>query len=190
MLSKLLPLVLISLSLSLSLSLISRVSAVEMKSIVISGQTAKEATVFVNINGNDEITASDEAGFFQKELVNITTGDNFIEIYSEKEGLVSNKRAYIIPFSPDANAITLSDIFLEIPGKTVPVLPTKFCVKNNGTADLNEDGKVNLTDFSIMLSYWDSDKSCPDLNNDGSVNFSDLIILLQNWGIIYPPLEL
>src|SRR3989338_764813 len=52
-------------------------------------------------------------------------------------------------------------------------------------ADLNRDGKVNLTDFSILLFWWNtnggtSDPSA-DINSDGKVNLTDFSILLFNW---------
>lgn len=52
-------------------------------------------------------------------------------------------------------------------------------------ADLNRDGKVNLTDFSILLYWWgtnggDSDPPA-DINRDGNVTLTDFSILLFNW---------
>ena len=51
--------------------------------------------------------------------------------------------------------------------------------------DLNRDGRVNLTDFSILLFWWngnggDSDPPA-DINRDGRVNLTDFSILLFNW---------
>jgi hypothetical protein len=52
-------------------------------------------------------------------------------------------------------------------------------------ADLNRDGSVNLTDFSILLFWWASDggSSDPpaDINQDGTVSLTDFSILLFNW---------
>lgn len=52
-------------------------------------------------------------------------------------------------------------------------------------SDLNRDGFVNLTDFSILLFWWNSDggDSDPpaDINQDGTVNLTDFSILLFNW---------
>ncbi len=51
--------------------------------------------------------------------------------------------------------------------------------------DLNRDGKVNLTDFSILLFWWNSDGGTSDppadINQDGRVNLTDFSILLFNW---------
>lgn len=53
------------------------------------------------------------------------------------------------------------------------------------TADLNVDGKVNLTDFSILLFWWNTaggDSNPPaDINSDGSVSLTDFSIMLFNW---------
>jgi hypothetical protein len=52
-------------------------------------------------------------------------------------------------------------------------------------ADLNRDGKVNLTDFSILLFWWGTNggASSPsaDINGDSKVNLTDFSILLFNW---------
>ena len=51
------------------------------------------------------------------------------------------------------------------------------------SADLNGDGKVNLSDLSILLSnYGKPGGAKGDLNGDGTVNLSDLSILLSNFG--------
>ncbi len=51
--------------------------------------------------------------------------------------------------------------------------------------DLNRDGRVNLTDFSILLFWWNSnggDSDPPaDINQDSRVNLTDFSILLFNW---------
>lgn len=50
-------------------------------------------------------------------------------------------------------------------------------------ADLNCDGRVNLTDFSILLYYWGKTRSHSraDINKDGIVNLIDFSILLYWW---------
>lgn len=56
-------------------------------------------------------------------------------------------------------------------------------IPNN--SDLNTDGSVNLTDFSILLFWWDTDggdsNPSADINADGSVSLTDFSILLFNW---------
>ena len=48
--------------------------------------------------------------------------------------------------------------------------------------DINGDGFVNVVDFSIMLSKWNTSDPGADLNKDGIVNIVDFSILLSNWG--------
>jgi hypothetical protein len=52
-------------------------------------------------------------------------------------------------------------------------------------ADLNRDGKINLTDFSILLFWWNTDGGTSDpsadINSDGKVSLTDFSILLFNW---------
>lgn len=50
-------------------------------------------------------------------------------------------------------------------------------------SDINDDGKINLTDFSVM-AYWFKKADPPanvDINNDGKVNLTDLSILAFYW---------
>ncbi len=53
------------------------------------------------------------------------------------------------------------------------------------SSDLNRDGKVNLTDFSILLFWWNSNggNSNPpaDINGDGKVSLTDFSIMIFNW---------
>jgi cysteine-rich repeat protein len=49
------------------------------------------------------------------------------------------------------------------------------------SADLNNDGKVNLVDFSILLFHWGTSSPIADINRDGNVNLTDFSILLFNW---------
>ena len=53
------------------------------------------------------------------------------------------------------------------------------------SADLSRDGRVNLTDFSILLFWWNTnggDSNPPaDINRDSKVSLTDFSILLFNW---------
>jgi hypothetical protein len=55
----------------------------------------------------------------------------------------------------------------------------------SSNSDLNRDGRVNLTDFSILLFWWNTaggDSNPPaDISQDGRVNLVDFSILLFNW---------
>lgn len=47
--------------------------------------------------------------------------------------------------------------------------------------DINNDGKVNLQDLSMLLSRWNTADAAADLNKDGKVTLTDLSVLLSNW---------
>jgi hypothetical protein len=58
---------------------------------------------------------------------------------------------------------------------------------NSCTGDLDEDGIVNGSDLTILLSEWglkSTGKAClrSDLQGDGAVGGADLAILLAKWG--------
>lgn len=49
-------------------------------------------------------------------------------------------------------------------------------------ADINDNGKVDLIDVSILLTNWGTPKNQnADLNGDGKVSAKDLSILLSKW---------
>ncbi len=54
-------------------------------------------------------------------------------------------------------------------------------VDTNLTADLNFDGFVNLTDFSILLFNWNTQNTNADINQDGTVSLPDFSIMLFYW---------
>lgn len=48
-------------------------------------------------------------------------------------------------------------------------------------ADLNGDGRVNITDFSILLYYWDTNNECADQNQNGTVDLIDFSVMMYYW---------
>lgn len=52
-------------------------------------------------------------------------------------------------------------------------------------ADFNLDGKVDISDLSILASYWSQNNVIADANGDGNVTLQDLSILASNWQKIY-----
>lgn len=49
------------------------------------------------------------------------------------------------------------------------------------STDVNDDGKINLVDFSIFLLSWGESDVRFDFNQDGTVSLADFSILLFNW---------
>jgi hypothetical protein len=52
-------------------------------------------------------------------------------------------------------------------------------------SDLNNDGKVNSVDFSILLAFWKTKGPFKnpkvDINKDGKVDSIDFSIMLYDW---------
>lgn len=52
---------------------------------------------------------------------------------------------------------------------------------NLSAPDVNDDGRINLVDFSIFLLSWNTSDAKFDFNSDSAVNLADFSILLFNW---------
>jgi hypothetical protein len=48
-------------------------------------------------------------------------------------------------------------------------------------SDMNNDGKVNLVDFSILLFSWGTTAAAADINANGKVDLADFSILIFYW---------
>lgn len=57
------------------------------------------------------------------------------------------------------------------------VLTIGNCRRN----DFNCDGRVNLTDFSILMYHWNTAGPVGDINHDGTVGLIDFSIMLYDW---------
>jgi len=98
---------------------------------------------------------------------NAATGNNTISFNALASGTYSDCTITVTRDSVSSNA-------LLVPAFTI----LKNCKPQ---ADFNSDCSVNLSDLSILASYWNQNSSAADANNDGAVNLSDLSILAQNW---------
>lgn len=72
------------------------------------------------------------------------------------------------------------------PGYTIPHVGNKPSYNPcNATGplvgDLNSDGKVNVTDLSILLTNWGTSNAVADINGDHMVNITDLSMQLSHW---------
>lgn len=71
---------------------------------------------------------------------------------------------------------------LALPFTVYSGLSTGIACGDISQGDLNCDGEVDLTDFSILMFYWASGDAAADINSDGQVNLSDFSILMYYWG--------
>lgn len=73
-----------------------------------------------------------------------------------------------------------------ITGEESDFSPTRtFLVTSSivAKADFNSDGKTDVKDWSIFLSFWNEGKQTADLNNDGNVDISDLSVFLRGFNL-------
>jgi cysteine-rich repeat protein len=66
-------------------------------------------------------------------------------------------------------------------GKSVSFFIGEGTAPEGSGPDINEDTKVNLVDFSIFLTLWNTDDGRGDFNGDTRVNLADFSIMLFNW---------
>ena len=87
-------------------------------------------------------------------------------------GLTPNTKFNFKTISKDASGnktLSANNVFTTLAAAVVLV------------GDFNADGKVNIFDFSMLLSNWGTAVVKYDLNKDGKVSIFDLSILLSNW---------
>lgn len=112
--------------------------------------------------------------------LNITTGSDGRWIINVGTNQISDG-IYMIKaiVKYDENNVSEDSRLIEVKvGEAVEIEET---VNICAGADLNQDGKVNITDFSILLYHWGSDNDCADQNDDGTVNITDFSIMMYYW---------
>lgn len=136
--------------------------------VTISGQAVPEATIEIHRNDSEEIyeATTDADGEWSFTL---DTGTLAVAEHTLKARSVSGDP----PLTTESNFSSSLQLFVGVDGQ-----PTT-------ASDLNRDGSVNLTDFSILVFWWgtaggDSDPPA-DINGNGNVGLEDFSILLFNW---------
>lgn len=145
------------------------------ESVRIFGTTVPGAQVelFVATQGASPSTAKRYMATSSK--ANPSSADGFWEITVPGRDLAKGTysfRARTIQ-SPLLQSPMSSSVYVGIGGVAAP--------STFNRSDINRDGKVNLVDFSIMLSFWGTDDADADINQDGIVNLADFSIMLFNW---------
>lgn len=136
--------------------------------VELSGQSVPDSTVELHFNDSEivETTPADEDGDW--ELTFDSSRLSVAEHLVRARTVVGSSQ--LQTESAFSNSLQL---FVGVDGQvTTP-------------SDLNRDGSVNLTDFSILIFWWgtnggDSDPPA-DINGNGEVSLEDFSILLFNW---------
>jgi hypothetical protein len=135
---------------------LSKTSVYNGESVAVFGQGAPGSTVHVFVNGSEKFSGTIGGGSdwsFNLNGSHYIVGSNTIHTVLTRSGL-----------SDSANSHSLI-----------------LTVGNCRRSDLNCDGLVNLTDFSILLFHWGSTNSTADINSDGTVSLTDFSIMLFDW---------
>jgi len=89
----------------------------------------------------------------------------------------------------DSNMAGSTDVYLLIlptslenlnPTPTPTALPNPTPVFLKG--DINQDGVVNIQDYTLLSNAFGTSNAAADLNSDGVVNIQDYVILSNNFG--------
>ena len=137
--------------------------------IAIFGQSAPSSTITITVASDNEIfkqVPSDKNGVY---LYNLDT--NVLDMGSH----VAKSKASIL----DALSSESSAVGFTVGTENVLATKTQKTIKG----DSNNDGRVNLIDFSIM-GYWYKRAKPPanvDLNGDGKVDLIDFSIFAYYW---------
>ena len=130
------------------------------------GQTAPESDVTLLISSEDQILETIKAGvdgsyFFNVDSGKLDYGDHAAKSQSSLNNILS-QASQVVSF--------------KVGTKTVKkVLP----------GDSNKDGRVNITDFNILLFWWNKTTTqaldIADIDEDKRVDLKDLSIMLFYW---------
>ncbi len=136
--------------------------------IIFSGQTVPNTKVEVHIDASDKILTTTSLANGTWSISYQTTGLSAKEHTARARFILGNDT-----LKTESSFSTTIQLFVGVGG--VAVTPS----------DLNRDGGINLTDFSILIFWWGKDggNSDPkaDINGNGKVGLEDFSILLFNW---------
>lgn len=143
--------------------------------IAIFGQSASQADITISVNSDEEFfakTISDKDGIY---LYNFDTAIlEYATHYIKSKAIIGN-----LAISGWSNSISF-----KVGEKNVAIESEKKALKG----DLNNDGKVNLIDFSIAAYWYKRTISASfatiekeRLNGDGKVNLIDFSIMAYYW---------
>jgi hypothetical protein len=151
---------------------VSNSSIKQGETITLSGYTAPNSPVTVNISGGQNLARNTNSNSDGLYVISLNTAGLPKTAYSAVA--VANVGGITTPNS-FAAAFIVGDITTEPP-------KPGDCTRRS---DLNCDGRVDLIDFSILLYFWDkndySKNPRADIDKNGRVELKDLSIMLYDW---------
>ncbi len=136
--------------------------------VIVSGQSVPNATVELNVD-NSAIIETTTAGANGQWSITLAGGRLSVAAHTLRARTITGTAPTTIQ-SSFSNSL---QVFVGVDGQA------------STPSDLSRDGRVNLTDFSILIFWWqtnggDSDPPA-DINGNGRVSLEDFSILLFNW---------
>jgi hypothetical protein len=168
------------------------------------GNTAQDTGHFLIVNKNQIsgsvsfATMSDSAYSFSRDVVFVAT---------DAAGAVLETWAIPVGFTNDVGARTASGSYTlaDVPGNPANLSARTAChLRKRQVVTLDADGQavaaftllggdlegsnyVNILDYSILRSHWNSSDAAADINGDNQVQLFDYSIMKSNWFRIGDP---
>lgn len=144
------------------------------------GYSSPQSQLNVIINSDTVIADkanSDKLGYWSYDLDSekLERGDHTTKSQAVTPDNLKSPFSESLAFKVGDNDV----LFGKLP--SIPPLGAPACNKNG---DINNDKRVNIVDFSIMLYFWNQRNQknpCADTNGDGAVNLFDFSIMLFWW---------
>ena len=144
-----------------------------------SGISIPKSTIYFLRDGQlVATTIAFDDGYFSTQMTIENTSSYNFSIYGQDS--IGQKSAVIsFPvYVKRGTIVSISNIFLTFPVKEIVTNKCESLI-----ADLNCDGHVDLTDYTIM-HYWYQKNNFPskvDLNFDGKISLMDFSIMMYYW---------
>lgn len=143
------------------------------------GTPAANVPVTISVNGNEYTVITDENGHYQfDDLQELDAGESY-DIEASLDGFEVEAEVT----AEDINNSSGSN------GNDPPTVDVPMQLLNTKLADLNQDGKINIADFTLLANAYGTaagqsgfDERA-DINKDGKVNIADLAMLGSYWKI-------
>ena len=150
---------------------------VQLPQVNFSGQANPGDTIFLLTDAQlTTTTHTNLSGRFFIRLGGLSPGTYIFGLYAENN---QGKRSAFLTFPVEVfptSIINITDIFFG------PVIPRDIA-QAPCTVDSNQDGRVDLIDFSILIFWFNKSLVPPDIdcNADGKVDIVDFSIVAYYW---------
>jgi hypothetical protein len=154
-------------------------------SIAFFGYTFPESDIEITINSEEpfvDAAAADKTGYWNYALDtgNIERGDHTTKTQATMPDRIKSPISESIAFQVGDTDVLVAQAAKKPLAFLKPAVPAA-CSKQG---DINNDKKINVVDFSILLFFWNQrnpSNPCADVNTDGAVNLADFSIMLFWW---------